>query len=61
MNDIKIIYEDENILAINKPAGLVVHGPDSLVDWIVNKYPEIKSVGEDLSRPGIVHRLDKEI
>jgi len=60
MDDIKIIYEDNDILAINKPAGLVVHGENSLVDWIVNKYPGIKNVGEDLSRPGIVHRLDKD-
>ncbi len=60
MEDIKIIYEDENILAVNKPAGLVVHGPDSLVDWLLKNYPEIKEVGEDASRPGIVHRLDKD-
>ncbi|OGD68522.1 hypothetical protein A2996_01130 [Candidatus Campbellbacteria bacterium RIFCSPLOWO2_01_FULL_34_15] len=70
---IKIIYEDENILAINKPSGLVVH-PDgktvepTLVDWILKNYPEIEDVGEPLvlgtgeiiKRPGIVHRLDRE-
>lgn len=60
MQEIKIIYEDENILAVNKPAGLVVHGPDSLVDWLLKNYPEIKNVGEDPARPGIVHRLDKD-
>lgn len=60
MEKIKIIYEDDNILAVNKPAGLLVHGPDSLVDWLIEKYPEIKKVGEDPERPGIVHRLDKD-
>ncbi|MBI2046372.1 MAG: RluA family pseudouridine synthase [Parcubacteria group bacterium] len=70
---ISVIYEDKDIIAINKPAGLVVH-PDgrstdrTLVDWILEKYPEIKNVGEPLVltsgetifRPGIVHRLDKD-
>ncbi len=61
MQEIKIIYEDENILAINKPAGLIVHGEGpSVVDWLIKKYPDIKKVGEDLTRPGIVHRLDKD-
>jgi len=63
--DILIVYEDENIIAVNKPAGLTVH-PDgkrakpTLVDWISEKHPEMKSVGESSDRPGIVHRLDKE-
>lgn len=68
-----ILYEDENVLVVNKPAGLVVHGDGkttekTLVDWIVLKYPEIKEVGEPgrdaegkiIFRPGIVHRLDRE-
>ena len=82
---IEILYEDEDILAINKPAGLVVHpssrakahyaaGIDgktkesTLVNWILEKYPNIKEVGEPshtttgeiIYRPGIVHRLDRE-
>jgi len=64
MKEIKIIYEDENILAINKPAGLcVTRYPlhvTSVVDWLINNYPEVKRVGEDAERPGIVHRLDKD-
>lgn len=67
MEKIKIIYEDENILAVNKPAGLLAHPvsiskihDSSLVDWLLEKYPEIKKVGEDPERPGIVHRLDKD-
>ncbi len=47
----EILYEDENLLVINKPAGLVVHADGrgdepTLVDWLVAKYPEIKDVGE---------------
>lgn len=62
----QIIYEDENILAVGKPSGLLVHKTSyskefTLVDWLVQKYPEIKNVGENLDiRPGIVHRLDKD-
>jgi 23S rRNA pseudouridine1911/1915/1917 synthase len=70
--EIPIIYEDRDILAINKPPGLIVH-PDGktkelvLTDWILEKYPETKDVGEPIKltsgdvidRPGIVHRLDR--
>ena len=68
-----ILYEDEDILAINKPAPLVVHSDGktkktTLADWILKKYPDIKEVGEPghsstgeiIYRPGIVHRLDRE-
>jgi 23S rRNA pseudouridine1911/1915/1917 synthase len=67
-----IIYEDKDILAVNKPSGLPVH-PDgktkeeTLVDWILRERPDIRDVGEPLIlsnarvilRPGVVHRLDK--
>lgn len=61
-----IIYEDENYLVINKPAGLIVHGGPgikeaTLVDWLLGRWPEIKEVGDDPIRPGLVHRLDKEV
>jgi 23S rRNA pseudouridine1911/1915/1917 synthase len=63
---IPIVYEDQDILVINKPQFLQVH-PDrvtkrkTLVDFLVKKYPQIKTVGDDPKlRPGIVHRLDKE-
>ncbi|MFH1427702.1 MAG: RluA family pseudouridine synthase [Patescibacteria group bacterium] len=66
MKKIKIISETEDYLVINKPAGLIVHGAEhinepTLVDWLLKKYPKIKSVGEDSSRPGIVHRLDRDV
>lgn len=62
-----IVYEDDDILVLNKPSGISVHrtGPKdpnrSLVDFVLEKYPQIKDVGDDkILRPGIVHRLDKE-
>lgn len=62
----EIIFEDNNYLVINKPAGLIVHGgpsikDETLVDLLLEKYPDIKKVGDDPIRPGIVHRLDKEV
>ena len=63
----KIIYEDTDILALNKPAGLLVHHTsknekeETLTDWLVKNYPEVSNVGDDPeNRPGIVHRLDKD-
>ncbi len=66
--EINILYEDKDILAVNKPAGLIVHSDGktkeaTLTDWILEKYPETKGVGElmgDVERPGIVHRLDRD-
>ncbi|HEY4508718.1 MAG TPA: RluA family pseudouridine synthase [Candidatus Paceibacterota bacterium] len=71
--NIDILYEDKDIMAINKPSGLVVHGDGrtkepTLTDWILKKYPKIKNVGEsgrdssdgEIDRSGIVHRLDRE-
>ncbi len=71
--NIPIIYEDADYVAINKPAGLVVHHDgktetEVLTDWILEKYPATKDVGEPIVttqhgtivRPGIVHRIDKE-
>lgn len=59
-----IVYEDNDILVINKPAGMLVH-PDpytkfgTLTNALLYHYPEIANVGEK-NRPGIVHRLDKK-
>ena len=67
-----VLFEDESIVAIDKPSGLVVHKgvntEETLADWILETYPEMASVGEtyadekgnDIQRPGIVHRLDKD-
>lgn len=62
---IKIIAETEDYLVVEKPVGLLTHStmkqePDSLAEILKQKYPEIKKVGDDLVRPGIAHRLDKD-
>ena len=61
---IPIIFEDEYLLVVNKPSGLVVHpGPGHKQDTLVNALLEkIKPASQiDPMRPGIVHRLDKEV
>ena len=61
--DVDVVYADDDLIVIDKPAGLVVH-PGSgnldgtLVQGLLARYPELVSVG-DPDRPGIVHRLDK--
>lgn len=60
--EFEVVYEDDDIVVVNKPAGLVVHpgagNPDgTLVNGLVARYPEMTSVGES-DRPGIVSRLD---
>jgi len=64
--DISILFENDNFIIIEKPAGLPVH-PDSkyktntLIQQIIAKYPEIKEIDEHSERPGVVHRLDKDV
>ncbi len=72
-SDIRVIYEDSNLLAVNKPAGLLVHETGqsaevTLVDWFLEHSPEARGVGETMTTPsgktlersGVVHRLDRE-
>lgn len=59
-----IIYEDDDLLVINKPAGLTTHPAPghishTLVNALLARYPHLTSFGDAL-RPGIVHRLDKD-
>ncbi len=61
---LSIIYEDSDLIVVDKPAGLVVHpavGHDrgTLVNALLTRAPELKGVGGE-SRSGIVHRLDKD-
>lgn len=63
---IKIIDDTPEYLVIEKPSGLLVHPTDkeetnTLVDWLIEKYPECRKIGEDPARAAIVHRLDKEV
>lgn len=73
--EFKISYKDNDIIIVNKPAGLKVHPVESqsdhgvkllntLVNGLLSKFPEIKNIndgspGSEL-RPGIIHRLDKD-
>ncbi len=71
--DIPILYEDDDIIVINKPSGVMTH-PDgrsqseTISDWFATQYPQSKEVGEParlvsgetITRPGIVHRLDTD-
>lgn len=69
----RILFEDSNVLVIDKPSGMRAHpdmqgGGDTVSEWFQQRYPELKEVGEPqtlpdgttLLRPGIVHRLDRE-
>jgi len=74
--NLSIIYQDNDIVVVNKPAGIVAHRANLksqiskikteekelfLTDWLMEKFPEMKMVGDEPDlRPGIVHRLDKD-
>lgn len=59
--DVDVVYEDDTIMVVNKPAGLVVHPAaghwnDTLLNGLLNRNPELRV----LPRAGIVHRLDRD-
>jgi len=69
----QIIYEDDDLILLNKPAGLVVHSDgrteeSTLVEWVLARYPTLTDVGglhtldneRYVVRAGILHRLDRE-
>jgi 23S rRNA pseudouridine1911/1915/1917 synthase len=60
---LEVLYQNDDVIAINKPAGMVVHAgagrhSGTLVNALVHRFGTLSSVGGDL-RPGIVHRLDR--
>ncbi len=64
-----VVYEDDDLVVINKPAGMVVHpahghASGTLVNALLARYPDLASLslsdGEATDRPGIVHRLDRD-
>ena len=65
--DVKIIYENNDVLVVDKPAGIVVFpegesvksGEKTLIDVMIERYPKLAEVGLP-PRYGIVHRLDKD-
>jgi 23S rRNA pseudouridine1911/1915/1917 synthase len=61
---LQVVYEDDDMLVVNKQAGVVVHPAPghptgTLVDALLEHAPDVEG-GEDENRPGIVHRLDKD-
>ena len=65
--EIEVLFADDELIAVNKPAGMTVHPapghPDgTLVDALLARFPELAAMAEPdgVLRPGIVHRLDKE-
>jgi 23S rRNA pseudouridine1911/1915/1917 synthase len=60
---LEVLYEDSDVIAINKPAGMVVHAgagqhSGTLVNAVLHRFRKLSTVAGDL-RPGIVHRLDR--
>ncbi len=60
---LRVIYEDKDVLVVDKPAGVIVHpgagrAQHTLVSALLARYPDLAGTGETL-RPGIVHRLDR--
>ena len=60
--DIKVLYEDDDLAVIDKPRGLIVHPANddeiSLVNFLLYRFASLSDIDE--TRPGIVHRLDKD-
>ena len=62
--DVPVVYSDDDVIVVDKPAGLVVHpGAGShtgtLVHGLLARFPDVAGAGGEADRPGIVHRLDK--
>ena len=62
----QILFEDEHLAVIDKPAGLVMHGVSfgdtqpTVASWLVQKYGNGLPIGQGAERPGIIHRLDRD-
>jgi 23S rRNA pseudouridine1911/1915/1917 synthase len=61
---LNILYEDDDLLVVDKPAGLTVHPAPghpshTLVNALLSHFPHLADIGDSL-RPGIVHRLDRD-
>ena len=61
---LEVIYEDDELVAVNKPAGMVVHPgagrlSGTLINALLHRFEALSQLGGE-SRPGIVHRLDRQ-
>ncbi len=65
MTNLTIEYENQDLIIVNKPAGLPVYSTkkheheDPVVSWFLKNYPAAAGIGE-ADRPGVVHRIDKQ-
>lgn len=65
---VQVFFSNSDVLVVNKPCGLLTHatskskqqGEKTLVDYVLEQFPEVRGVGEDKDRSGVVHRLDRE-
>lgn len=63
--ELDVLYEDDDLVAVNKPAGMVTHPAygnwsGTLVNAALYHWPQMRDAGPDLERSGVVHRLDKD-
>ncbi len=62
----QILYEDDFLAVIDKPAGLVMHGTTfgdtqpTVASWLVQRYGNGLPIGQGAERPGVIHRLDRD-
>lgn len=61
---VSVLFEDDDLLVIGKPAGIATHPVSfgtkgTVANWAISYVPEIREIGDDPLRPGIVHRLDR--
>ena len=64
MDGVEVVFEDDDLVAINKPAALATHPVaagemGTAANWLVDRYPESDGVGDDSREAGWVHRLDR--
>lgn len=64
--EVPVLFEDEHVIVIEKPVGLLVHPTETSKEWTLahflqERIPEIVDVGDSEVRPGIVHRLDRHV
>lgn len=64
--DVPVLFEDEQVIVIEKPEGMLVHPAPSSQEWTVADFLRqhvagIETVGDNAIRPGIVHRLDRQV
>lgn len=62
---VQVLYEDDQILVVDKPAGMATHGfsgkaTDTLANFLVAHRPAVARVGTSRWEPGLVHRLDRD-